>query len=77
MSAKRQLSCSLSALTAFCQLTLIKTVSLVAHSLLERSLSSQHTSSILCDVSLQPFSVRKLVLQPGMQLEVLLLTLLL
>ena len=55
----------------------MQTVSLVAHSLLERSLSAQHTSSILCDVSLQPYYVNTLVLQLGMQLEVLLLTLLL
>ena len=76
MSAQCQLSCSLLALAAVCQLTLRVDSQLgCTQSARAQSVSSAH-NQLLCDVSVQPYSVSTLVLlQPGMQLEVLLFTL--
>jgi len=75
MSAKCQLSCSLLALAALYQLTLNVDSQLGCTQYARaQSVSSAH-NQLLCDVSVQPYSVSTLVLQPGMQLEVLLLTL--
>ena len=74
MSAKCQLSCSLLALAALYQLTLNVDSQLGCTQYARtQSVSSAH-KQLLCDVSVQPYSVSTLVLQPGMQLEVLLLT---
>ncbi len=75
MSAQCQLSCSLLALAAICQLTLDADSQLGCTQYARvQSVSSAH-NQVLCDVSVQPYSVSTLVLQPGMQDEVLLLTL--
>ena len=76
MSAHCQLSCSLLGLAAVCQLTLDVDSQLgCTQSARAQSVSSAH-NQLLCDVAVQPYSVSTLVLlQPGMQVEVLLLTL--
>ncbi len=76
MSAKCQLSCSLLALAAICQLTLNVDSQLgCTQSAQAQSVSSVAHTQLLSDVSVQPYSVSTHVLQPGMRPEVLLLTL--
>ncbi len=62
-------------MAALCQLTLDVDSQLgCTQSARAQSVSLAH-NQLLCDVSVQPYSVSTLVLQPGMQRELLLLTL--